>query len=65
MFELAEIDASKWRRALAVEVRIVTGHPENEIALSLYRSAGFRRTGAFAGVEPVLSLELTEPRHEL
>lgn len=41
---------------------IVTAHPENEIALSLYLSAGFRRTGAFSGVEPVLSLDLTGPR---
>jgi ribosomal protein S18 acetylase RimI-like enzyme len=41
---------------------IVTAHPENEIALSLYLSAGFRRTGAFAGVEPVLALDLSGPR---
>jgi ribosomal protein S18 acetylase RimI-like enzyme len=37
----------------------VTAHPENEIALSLYRSAGFRATGAMAGIEPVLTLDLT------
>lgn len=36
----------------------VTTHPENGPALSLYESAGFRRTGAFAGIEPVLVLEL-------
>jgi ribosomal protein S18 acetylase RimI-like enzyme len=41
---------------------VVTVHPENEIALSLYRSAGFRPTGAFSGIEPVLSLDLTGPR---
>ena len=41
---------------------IVTAHPDNEIALSLYLSAGFRRTGAFSGIEPVLSLDLTGPR---
>jgi ribosomal protein S18 acetylase RimI-like enzyme len=39
---------------------IVTAHPENEIALSLYRSAGFRPTGAVSGIEPVLALDLTE-----
>ena len=38
---------------------IVTTHPENEIALSLYMSAGFRRTGALSGIEPVLALDLT------
>ena len=37
----------------------VTTHPENETALSLYLSAGFRRTGAFAGIEPVLQLDLS------
>jgi len=41
---------------------IVTAHPENETALSLYLSAGFHRTGAFSGVEPVLSLDLTGHR---
>ena len=41
---------------------IVTAHPDNEIALSLYLSAGFRRTGASSGIEPVLSLDLTGPR---
>jgi ribosomal protein S18 acetylase RimI-like enzyme len=40
----------------------VTAHPENEIALSLYLSAGFRRTGAMSGIEPVLTLDLTERR---
>jgi ribosomal protein S18 acetylase RimI-like enzyme len=40
---------------------IVTAHPENEIALSLYLSAGFRRTGAFSGIEPVLALDLAGP----
>jgi ribosomal protein S18 acetylase RimI-like enzyme len=40
----------------------VTAHPENEIALSLYLSAGFRRTGAMSGIEPVLALDLTEQR---
>jgi ribosomal protein S18 acetylase RimI-like enzyme len=38
---------------------LVTTHPENEVALSLYRSAGFRPTGAFSGIEPVLALDLT------
>jgi hypothetical protein len=38
---------------------IVTAHPDNEIALSLYLSAGFHRTGAFSGIEPVLSLDLS------
>ena len=37
---------------------IVTTHPENEAALSLYLSAGFRRTGAMSGIEPVLRLDL-------
>lgn len=37
---------------------IVTAHPENEIALALYLSAGFRRTGELSGIEPVLSLDL-------
>jgi len=41
---------------------IVTTHPENEIALSLYLSAGFCRTGAMSGIEPVLALDLTERR---
>ncbi len=41
---------------------IVTTHPDNEIALSLYGSAGFRRTGALSGIEPVLALDLSEPR---
>ena len=41
---------------------IVTTHPENAVALSLYLSAGFRRTGAFSGIEPVLSLDLAENR---
>ena len=41
---------------------LVTAHPENEIALSLYLSAGFRRTGAFSGIEPVLSLDLSRRR---
>jgi ribosomal protein S18 acetylase RimI-like enzyme len=40
----------------------VTTHPENEVALSLYRSGGFRETGAFSGIEPVLALDLIEPR---
>jgi ribosomal protein S18 acetylase RimI-like enzyme len=40
---------------------IVTAHPDNEVALSLYLSAGFRRTGAISGVEPVLALDLTAP----
>lgn len=38
----------------------VTTHPENEIALALYRSAGFRLTGAFSGIEPVLVLDLVD-----
>lgn len=37
---------------------IVTAHPDNEIALALYLSAGFTRTGAFSGIEPLLSLDL-------
>jgi ribosomal protein S18 acetylase RimI-like enzyme len=41
---------------------IVTAHPDNEVALSLYLSAGFRRTGAISGIEPVLALDLTERR---
>lgn len=41
---------------------MVTTHPENEIALSLYLSAGFRRTGALSGIEPVLALDLIGPR---
>jgi ribosomal protein S18 acetylase RimI-like enzyme len=36
---------------------LVTVHPDNEVALSLYQSAGFRRTGEFSGIEPVLSLD--------
>jgi diamine N-acetyltransferase len=38
----------------------VTTHPENEVALRLYQSAGFHRTGAFSGIEPVMALDLTE-----
>ena len=41
---------------------IVTAHPENEVALSLYLSSGFRRTGALSGIEPELALDLIEPR---
>jgi hypothetical protein len=37
---------------------VLTTHPANEIALALYESAGFRRTGAHSGIEPVLSLDL-------
>ena len=40
----------------------VTTHPENEIALALYQSAGFRHTGAFSGIEPVLTLDLIDPQ---
>ncbi len=40
----------------------VTTHPDNEIALSLYLSAGFSRTGEFSGIEPVLSLDLSQHR---
>ena len=40
----------------------VTAHPENEPALALYSSAGFRRTGAFSGIEPVMALDLTDRR---
>jgi len=40
----------------------VATHPENEIALSLYESVGFRRTGALSGIEPVLALDLIESR---
>ena len=40
----------------------VTTHPENGPALSLYESAGFRRTGAFTGIEPVLVLDLSDGR---
>ena len=36
----------------------VGAHPENEIALSLYRSAGFRDTGRMSGIEPELTLDL-------
>jgi diamine N-acetyltransferase len=43
----------------------VTTHPENHIALSLYESAGFRKTGAFAGIEPVLVLDLADPSDAL
>ena len=39
----------------------VTAHPENEIALSLYESSGFRRTGALSGIEPVLVLAINDP----
>jgi ribosomal protein S18 acetylase RimI-like enzyme len=41
---------------------IVTTHPDNESALSLYQSAGFRRTGALSGIEPVLALDIAAPR---
>ena len=37
----------------------VGAHPENEIALSLYRSAGFRDTGRMSGIEPELTLDLS------
>lgn len=36
----------------------VTTHPENEAALALYRSAGFRDTGDVAGIEPVLVFDI-------
>lgn len=36
----------------------VGAHPENEIALSLYRSAGFRDTGRMSGIELELTLDL-------
>jgi ribosomal protein S18 acetylase RimI-like enzyme len=39
---------------------VLTTHPANEIALALYESAGFSRTGAYSGIEPVLSLDLTD-----
>lgn len=55
----AVVDAVSRTRPMCRSV-IVTAHPENEIALSLYLSAGFRRTGAMSGTEPVLALELTE-----
>ena len=41
---------------------VVTTHPENEAAQSLYSSAGFRRTGEMSGIEPVLRLDLPD-RH--
>ena len=41
---------------------LVTTHPDNEVALSTYQSAGFRRTGAMSGIEPVLELDLDERR---
>jgi diamine N-acetyltransferase len=41
---------------------IVTAHPENELALALYRSAGFRPTGAMSGIEPVVALDVSERR---
>lgn len=41
---------------------VVTTHPDNEAALALYRSAGFHDTGTFAGIEPVLALDLPVPR---
>jgi ribosomal protein S18 acetylase RimI-like enzyme len=42
---------------------VVTAHPENDVALSLYLSAGFRRTGEMSGIEPVLELDVpTNPR---
>src|SRR3954466_8054398 len=40
---------------------VVTTHPDNKAALSLYESAGFSRTGAMSGIEPVLALELAGP----
>jgi len=40
----------------------VATHPENEIALSLYESVGFRRTGALSGIERLLALDLIESR---
>jgi diamine N-acetyltransferase len=40
----------------------VTTHPENEVALSLYASLGFRPTGAIVGIEPVLKLDIVGGR---
>jgi ribosomal protein S18 acetylase RimI-like enzyme len=39
---------------------VVTTHPDNQVALSLYSAVGFRRTGAVSGIEPVLALDLTK-----
>ena len=39
---------------------VLTTHPDNEAALSLYQSGGFRRTGELSGIEPVLELDLIE-----
>jgi ribosomal protein S18 acetylase RimI-like enzyme len=43
----------------------VATHPENAVALALYRSAGFRATGAMSGIEPVLTLDLAAVRMSL
>ncbi len=37
---------------------LVTAHPHNDVALSLYGSVGFQRTGERSGIEPVLALDL-------
>lgn len=56
----AVVDAIRCSRPECRSV-VVTTHPDNEIALSLYLAAGFSRTGASSGIEPVLLLDLTEP----
>ena len=45
-------DPAGWRSI------VVTTHPDNRVALALYESVGFARTGAFEGIEPVLTLDL-------
>ena len=57
----AVVDATR-RAHPACRTVVVTAHPENDVALSLYAAAGFRRTGAMSGIEPVLELDLGEHR---
>jgi ribosomal protein S18 acetylase RimI-like enzyme len=37
---------------------VVTTHPDNQVALSLYLTAGFHRTGVMSGIEPLLELDI-------
>jgi len=39
----------------------VTTHPDNDVALTLYQTAGFTKTGELSGIEPVLVLDLVGP----
>ena len=50
----------RFRAQVVVTLKDKVLPPENQIALSLYLSAGFSRTGEYSGIEPELSLDLTD-----